>query len=312
VQQNFIFFEKVFSLCYNNGKARIQPTFGGNMKTIIDRLSSYYQGLSTNEQKIADYIRSHMQEIPQLSIHELAEKTSVSAPTLSRFVRNIGYRSYNHFKISLSQSNASQDEEFFFEFSDDDSYEEILRKTFLTNISSLKSTVEIISADAIERALKILLKSYSCGFFGLGASSIIAFEGYRKFMRTPLKTFYNQDLHIQLMFASKLTEKDCALVISHSGQDKDILRVAEILKKNKVPLIVITSFATSPIVDFADVALFSISEEVTYRPEAFTSVVPQISLIEALFMMYGIHVKEAGQRTIDNIRKVIQDTRLLD
>ncbi|MFR5525310.1 MAG: SIS domain-containing protein [[Clostridium] innocuum] len=52
---------------------------------------------------------------------------------------------------------------------------------------------------------------------------------------------------MQLMYAGRLSEKDCALIVSHTGRNKDVLRIVDILKEHGVPIISVTSNAASPL-----------------------------------------------------------------
>ena len=158
--------------------------------------------------------------------------------------------------------------------------------------------------------MNILLSAKTCGFFGLGGSNAVALIAYHKFLRMPLQTVYHQDFHYQQMLASKLTEKDCAFVISHTGKNKDTLKIVDILKNNHVPVIAITSFANSALVKKSDLALISIAEEISFRPEAVASTVSQISLLDAIFLMYGMKAQDTIEDTLENIREVISQTRL--
>lgn len=107
-----------------------------------------------------------------------------------------------------------------------------------------------------------------------------------------------------------MTSKDCAFVISHTGRNKDTMELINVLKKNDVPIIGITSYAGSPLAQASDIALISISEETFYRPEAISSVVSQLSIIDTLFLIYGIKMKTKAQKSIDKVREIIQETRL--
>lgn len=152
--------------------------------------------------------------------------------------------------------------------------------------------------------MEILLNASTCGFFGLGGSNAVALIAFHKFLRMPLHCVYHQDFHFQQMQAAKLTSDDCAFVISHTGKNRDTMHLVEILKSRGVPIIALTSFASSPLAKAADVALISISEEISFRPEAVASTVSQISLLDALFMMYGMKMKNVSEGTLSEIRKV--------
>ncbi|WP_313309363.1 MurR/RpiR family transcriptional regulator [Lactococcus taiwanensis] len=279
-------------------------------RTLIGRIKSYYDNLSKSDQAISDYLIANIDSAAMLSIQDFAKATHVSTATISRFSKKIGFNSFQELKLAIHATDAGGTDEFFSELSPTDNYKEILTKNFNGNISSLSSTLNLVTEHQLNQTMQLLLNAETCGFFGLGGSNAVALIAYHKFLRMPLNTVYHQDFHFQQMQAAILTSKDCAFVISHTGKNKDTMHLLEILKERGVPVIAITSFASSPLAKAADVALISISEEISFRPEAVASTVSQISLLDALFMMYGMRMKDDSKNTISNIRQVIRDSRL--
>lgn len=279
-------------------------------QSLITRINSYYDNLSKSDQAISDYLLKNIDSAAFLSIQELAASANVSTATISRFAKKIGYDSFQELKLAIHVTDSVKEDDFFSELSQTDNYKDILTKNFNSNISSLNSTLNLVSNQDLEKTMRILLAADTCGFFGLGGSNSVAGIAFHKFLRMPLKTVFHQDFHYQQMLAAKLTERDCAFVISHTGNNKDTLRLVEILKNRAVPIIAFTSFANSPIAREADVAFISISEEISFRPEAVASTVSQISLLDAIFMMYGMKTQDRTEDTIKNIRRVIGESRL--
>ena len=271
-------------------------------RTLISRIRSYYDNLSKSDQAISDYLIANIDSAARLSIQEFAQKTHVSTATISRFSKKIGFNSFQELKLAIHATDSTRNDEFFSELSPTDDYKEILTKNFNGNISSLNSTLNLITNRELDQTMEILLNASTCGFFGLGGSNAVALM--------PLHCVYHQDFHFQQMQAAKLTSDDCAFVISHTGKNRDTMHLVEILKSRGVPIIALTSFASSPLAKAADVALISISEEISFRPEAVASTVSQISLLDALFMMYGMKMKNVSEGTLSEIRKVIRDSRI--
>lgn len=278
--------------------------------TLITRINSYYDSLSKSDQAISDFLTQNIDTAARLSIQELALATNVSTATISRFAKKIGFASFQDLKLAIHITEPVNTDNFFSELAPSDSYKDILKKNFTSNISSLNATFNLVSEQDLEQTLEILLNADTVGFFGLGGSNAIAGIAFHKFLRMPLKTVYHQDFHYQQMLAAKLTVKDCAFVISHTGKNKDTLRIVEILKSRSVPVIAITSFANSLLAKAADVALISISEEISFRPEAVASTVSQISLLDAIFLMYGMKTQVETEDTIKNIRQIIKESRV--
>lgn len=94
-------------------------------------------------------------------------------------------------------------------------------------------------------------------FFALGGATPIALDAYHKFLRTPLDVEFNLEYYMQLLREGKLTENSCAFIVSHSGENPDILRITDILQKNKVPIIAITSFTNTSLSKAANYTFIS-------------------------------------------------------
>lgn len=282
------------------------------MNNLLARMSSYKSTFSELDKKIASFIIEHYGSLSNISIHSLANQIGVSSPTLSRFTKKIGFDSFQDFKPALHQATvkeSSNSETIFGDISSDNTNKEILTSVFLNNITSLQSTSEVIDSKTLDQAIALLSNSQSCSFFGLGGSNAIASIAYHKFLRTSLLTKYHSDFHYQQMIASTLSESDCAVVISHSGRNKDTLKIIDILKQHHVPIIGITSYHGSALDKEADISLISVSDETSFRPEAVSSTVSQISILDALFMIYGLRHQNKITPTVSSIRETIRKTR---
>lgn len=282
------------------------------MNPFFSKISTYQSQFSDLDKQIVTYLLDHHHDISNSSIHELAKRIGVSPATLSRFTKKIGYASFQDFKLDAHQSLVNQDsnnQTFFGNILESHSNKEILQTVFFNTINSLKNTADIVDNKTLDKAINLIAKSQSFSFFGLGGSNAIAAIAYHKFLRTSLNTHYHADFHYQQMIASTLSSNDCALVISHSGQNKDILKIVEILKQHNVPIIGITSYHGSQLDKESDISFISISDEISFRPEAVSSIVSQISIIDALFMIYGLRHKDQLSPTIQAIRQTIRNTR---
>ncbi|WP_243674065.1 hypothetical protein [Lentilactobacillus kisonensis] len=65
----------------------------------------------------------------------------------------------------------------------------------------------------------------------MGGSNIVALDAYHKFLRVPLNVLHDSEYHMALMQSTRLNHTDCAVVISHTGNDSDTLLLADSLKK---------------------------------------------------------------------------------
>lgn len=273
-------------------------------------IKSLYRDLSDKEKKIADFILSHPEEVVHSTISNLSDKLNVADATFFRFCKRLGFKGFQDFKVALASERLDPSLAIHENISKSDSELAMAQKVFESNIQSLNITKRLLKEEELTKAASLLSHSKSISFFGIGGSSIIAMDAYHKFLRTPLTCEHAQDSHLQMMQASRLTEKDCAIIISHSGITKDAMQIARIATEKKAKIIVITSYSLSPLAKMADVVLLSTAEETDYRSEALTSRITQLSLIDALFVITMFKKGGSATLSLEQMRSVISQTKL--
>lgn len=281
------------------------------MHSTLGSIRSYYPSLSQTDQKIADYVLANPSTAGRETIKSLAARIDVSTASISRFVKRIGYQSFREFSVELAQleSNSVSGQSIFKEIDRQDSLDTIAQKTFRSQITALESTRAALKESEMARAVLRIIKSKQLAFFGLGASSIVALDGYHKFLRTSLNCICHPDYDIQLMQAAKMHPEDCAIVISHSGENRDTLRLVDTLMERGVSIIAITSFANSTLAKKANVTILSLAEEVNYRSEGMYSLVAQMTIMDTLFMMSAVRISDDMEETMQAVHDVIEKTR---
>ncbi len=238
------------------------------MSNFALRIQACQSNFSDKERQLATFLLKNQSQISHATISELSQKTAISTATISRFAKNLGFKNFQELKLSLAQTENSDN--LFAEISPSDSPVTVAEKVFAANADALKATVKSLSEADLATCVQLLLDAQQVGIFGLGASNIVALDGYHKFLRTPLDVVYAHDFHMQIMAATRLTAKDVMLLISHSGEDRDAIALANLALQHQVPLILITSSANATLAKMADVTLISVAEEALYVPKLFT------------------------------------------
>ncbi|MCM3726224.1 MurR/RpiR family transcriptional regulator [Neobacillus cucumis] len=276
----------------------------------LGKIRSYYARLSEKEKKVADYILKNPEKIIHNTINEVAEDLQVADATVFRFCKRIGFKGYQAMKIALASEIIEPIQQIHEEINENDNEKTVADKIFHSNIRTLENTLQILDSDSIQNAVSLLMKATRVEFYGTGGSNVVAMDAFHKFVRTGIKAFAFIDTHFQLMSASQLRENDVAVVISHSGTNKDTLNILKTAKKNGAKTIGITSYPKSPICQYSDVALYTSSEETEYRSEALSSRIAQLSLIDALYVNIMVLNKEKAKHSLGKVREAISDTRI--
>lgn len=270
------------------------------------KIKSLYNGLSTKEQNIADYILENPISVAHNSISYLSDELNVADSTLFQFAKKLGYSGFKEFKMAiLIEENNFSTTSIHEKIEIDDNELTMAQKVFDSNIKTLTNTKKILGLDDLKKAAEIISNSNLLYFFGVGGSGILAEDAYHKFLRSPAHVRHSTDYHIQLMEASLLTPQDCAICISHTGKSKETIRIAEIVKEAGAKVIVITSHASSPLAKIGDVVFISISEEIEFHSEALSSRISQLSILDSLYVILMFMNKEKSKETLSKVRRTI-------
>lgn len=275
----------------------------------VRKINSTYSRLSEKEKRIANYILETPESIIHSTISEIAEKLEIADATVFRFCKRIGFGGFQEMKIALAADLTKPSPPIFEEITEEDDVHTIASKVFKSNVQTIENTLTLINPESIEKAVSLLGNAEHIYFFGTGGSSIIAMDAYHKFMRTGSSCFAFIDSHFQLMAASQMKKNDVAVIISHSGANKDTFNILKTTKESGAETIAITAFPKSPISQNATITLLTTSEETEFRSEALSSRIAQLSLIDALFVNLMIYNKEESKEALVHIRKAISQTR---
>lgn len=280
------------------------------MSSPVQMLKQSFDNLSRTNKKIAKYVIENPQAASEANIEDLAAVTETSTASVSRLVKTLGFANFREFTLSLAYTQLRpQNLPIFKDIDANDTLATIADKIFTSSQRAIQDTREGIDESEFARAVLRIIHCRRLGFFGLGGSSVVALDGYHKFLRTSIDSFYYPDFDVQLMEAVKLTEDDCAIVISHSGKNRQTIKIAETLKRRKVPVIGVTSYQDSPLATHCDMAFISSSDESNYRSEGMYSLLAQMTIVDTLFMMASVRMGSATEDTIRNVQNIIESTR---
>ncbi|AUJ24895.1 MurR/RpiR family transcriptional regulator [Virgibacillus dokdonensis] len=276
----------------------------------LARIRSNYSRLSEKEKKIADYILQHPKTIIHHTINQIADELEVADSTVFRFCQRVGFKGYQALKIALAAEMATPVTDIHEKIQAGDDVGTVSEKVFRSNMNTLEDTLKVIDQKALHEAVAALIVAEKVEFFGIGGSAIVSIDAYHKFLRSGMQVHANLDAHMQLMAASQLRAKDVAVIISHSGSTKDIMDILHVLRDKNVTIIAITNFAKSTLSKQADILLYTVSDETEFRPEALSSRIAELTLIDALYTNVMLAKGESAQQALQDMRKAIALKRL--
>lgn len=260
------------------------------MENALLRIRESQNQLSPLEQQVAQKILDNPEWVVELSIHQLAKKTAVSSSTITRLCRSIHFDGYRSFKKAITVELAFQKNlqtEKVETLLKSDGIQEIIDKISYQNIISLEDTKNLMDTEVIQKCVNLLKSCHTVQLFGLGASLITARDFYLKLLRLGKSAVINDDWHSQFLQARNSLPTDLGIAISYSGETSEIIECVKAMKKNKAPIISITRFSSSPIVELADYNLFASARESIFRSGAMASRISQLNIIDILYTAYA-------------------------
>jgi DNA-binding MurR/RpiR family transcriptional regulator len=262
--------------------------------------------LTAKEQQVASYILDYPGDVVKMSIDELANSCNVSISSVVRLCKTLGYSGYKELCRVLSADLAmnQQDSITYSDVRPGDSITNIIRSVSMSNIKAIENTMAVLDENELERAVQVISKARRVDFYGVGTSGTVALDAHNKFFRINKISVASADPHLQVLSSTTLTPDDVAVLISYTGETKDILETAEIISQTGATIISITRYGRNPLSDRASIKLCASSSETLIRSGVMGSRIGQLNIIDILYTAVVSH-------DYDQVKKYLDKTRLI-
>ena len=262
-------------------EARVDPV---KVPGSFVRLQGAYRTLRAAEQRVADFVLAHPDELIYLTVTELAERTNTSESTVVRLCQKIGYKGYQEFKIVLARDLVEPTAEIYAAIEPGDDLKTVKSKVFQANAQALRDTIEVLDDEALQKAVTAIAKAGRIEFYGVGGSAPLALDAYHKFLKLGLMSLALSDGDLMAMSSSLLGEGDVAFGISHTGASRDVTDALSRAKKGGATTICITHRTGSPITKVSDIVLVTAAKQTAFRSDASSSRIAQLTIIDTLYV----------------------------
>jgi RpiR family transcriptional regulator, carbohydrate utilization regulator len=273
------------------------------------KIRGAYSTLKKAEQRIAAAIFQNPEEVINLSVTELAEKSSASESSVVRFCKSLGYKGYYALKISLARELVVTPQQIYEEIGLKDDVSMIKHKVFQSNILALQETIKILNEKELEKAVEALYHANLVVFYGMAASAAVALDSAHKFLRINIRSVSYSDSHMQAISSSLLRNGDVAFGISHSGSSRDVVDALRIARQNEATTVCLTHHTKSPITKVADIKLYTAARETALRSDAMTSRIAQLSILDVLYVSVALKRYDLSLQSIERTKEALADKK---
>jgi DNA-binding MurR/RpiR family transcriptional regulator len=263
--------------------------------------------LSNAQQRIAEYVVKHEQDIPFMTEGDIADQAGVSIATVSRFWGTIGYDNLKDVKKKLQTTTgappASKMKDRLSRIQTDD----IVGQVISMEINHLQETLQYLSMEHFERAVDLLQEARAIYVFGTGPSrsltELMCFRLNRFGMRmVPIALGVN-DMFEQLVHVGS---GDVLVVFAFHGYPRDIRTVMKVVQGAQSRIILVTDMLTSELHSMAASVLYVHRGE----PHEFHSMVAPIAVIDAVTVSLAGREKSGAMERLNKLyelRKTYKD-----
>ncbi|MFA6849789.1 MAG: MurR/RpiR family transcriptional regulator [Selenomonadaceae bacterium] len=277
---------------------------------ILEQLENPAFKASKADKLLIAYIRKHAQIVSHTPIATLAVHSGVGESTITRFVKKMGYKNLQSFKLALTEEMTLSTRRYIINRNivKDESAIVTARKLLDINIGTLEKTMELLDNDKIERTAQVMQAAERLHFIGLGNSGFIAQDSAYKFYRIGMECQGYDNSHRMVIMASLSKKEDVVVAISHSGTSPEILRTASLAKKNGASLIAITANPQAKLCNLADICILYEAQESLLETGSISAKMAQFFIME---LIYTQVVKKMEDTAAENKQKTALAVNLL-
>ena len=204
---------------------------------IIRRLEAK-ENFTNNEKIIADYILGNLNEVQSLSAESLAKKSFTSKASVIRLCRKLNIDGYRAFQRQLERE---LNEMYKIQgllgkepVSARTSYEEIVSVIPTLYERVIGDTRLNLDPATMKKIIRRLKEARKIEIYGVGISHTIAKLTSFKFMALGIECEAYDGINEHYIIASRKGKEDLAIIISLSGNNPYMIRIAKYLKKRGV------------------------------------------------------------------------------
>lgn len=286
------------------------PTTGHTpeLPEILTRIRDRLPDLSGEEESLAEYIMLNLEQVPKLSLVQLAESAQVSPSAVIQFCSDIGCDGFHDLHTALSEID-SVAAGIMFERIDTFDLAHTVQSIFDNIGRTLQQTLETLDMDRMQQAVNAISAAEHVLILGLGTSASVAQELAYRLEWIGVNCSQYVDPHRQLMAATLLTDRDLAIAVSHSGRTKSVVNTLKLAKRRGAKTMCITDFDHAPITQQADICICAVHAENSLGVEMVATRAAHLALVDCIAMCVALQDKDRALASIKLNERLLVNLR---
>ena len=253
------------------------------------KIRGMLEQMSVIERKLAEFILDNAHLLRDYSSQQLADAVGTSQSSVVKFCQKLGYKGYPDLKLAVSEAlitaSTLQRSENTEQGTQQSGIKTLVEQLQFSLQSHLRGILEVNDENALRDATDCLLQSDKVLIAGFGQSGIVAHDLQFRLLQLGKLALLHSDPAISLQLASTLSEQSVLMMISESGQNADLLKLARYARQRQIRVISLTSYKTNALSMAADIALYALSGDENVRINALLVQLAQQHLCHILYLL---------------------------
>ncbi|KRM04570.1 RpiR family transcriptional regulator [Liquorilactobacillus ghanensis DSM 18630] len=250
---------------------------------LLERIYEKKPQMTAADQKIAAVILQDPAKIVDLTISQLAKLAVVSEASISRFCRNLNLVGFHQLKIELAQS--VEQTKVPAPAAGVDDWQSAIKVIEQNKQLEISGTLANFTTDLAKVIIDQLTSCRLLQVAAEGNTFPVAADAVYRFNQIGILAVADQSPATALAQTLNLTAADTLLVISNSGESKELLKQVKVAKQQQTKVIAITNRNESPLALQADWHLKTVVRQQVLQSEYYFSRVAAMTAVETLFLL---------------------------
>lgn len=275
---------------------------------ILGRIRTQLGDLSGEERSLAEYIMLNLEQVPRLSLVQLAEAARVSPSAVIQFCDDVGCEGFHALHTALSEID-SVAASVMFERIDTFDLKHTVQSVFQNIEHTLQQTLETLNLEDMQKAVDAISAAEHVLILGLGTSASVAQELAFRLEWIGVNCSQYVDPHRQMMAATLLNERDLAIAVSHSGRTKSVVNTLQVAKERGARTMCITDFDHAPITQQSDISICAVHADSSLGVEMVATRAAHLALVDSIAMCVALRNKERALKSIKLNERLLVNLR---
>jgi DNA-binding MurR/RpiR family transcriptional regulator len=276
---------------------------------ILLRLHHLQPDLPPTARRIAQYIAENGEVVLRMSVTEVAEQAAASEGSVISLCRRVGASGFQELKILLSRDLVEPIRMIQEDLTGAETVRELSARVFAAHVRSLSDTQGLLDLGSLDHAVDLLHVAERIEVYGIGSSAPIAMDLAYRLVQIGRRAQAVVESHVQAVSASMTDASTAVVTVSHSGSTVETCLATRLAKEAGATTIGLTRLGRSPLERFCDVVLHTVANETRFRPEAMSSRLAQLAIVDVLVSALAMREPKRSIAKLEQSARVIAEKR---